>query len=58
MVLSTLTANMDAIDRGLVTDLNNMAASLHHEYENIQKIIQGILTSEVKNIINVTVFFL
>ncbi len=56
MVLSTLTANMDAIDRGLVTDLNNMAASLHHEYENIQKIIQGILTSEVKNIINVTEF--
>lgn len=33
-----------------------MAVSLHHEYENIQKIIQGILTSEVKNIINVTEF--
>lgn len=56
MVLSILTANIDVIDRGLVTDLNKMAASLYNEYENIQKVIQGILTSEVKNIINVTEF--
>lgn len=56
MVLSTLTANMDIIDSGLVADLNDMASALHHEYENIQGMVQNILASEVKNSINLNEF--
>ena len=56
MVLSTLTANMDTIDNGLVTDLNNIAGTLYNEYENIQGMVQNILASEVKNSIDVYEF--
>lgn len=56
MVLSTLVANIDSIDAGLVENLNKLSEELYYEYEGLQEKVQKILVNELKHSVNIFEF--
>lgn len=55
-LLETLVKNMDAIDEGILMEAEEEAERLYEQYQKVQKAVEQILLSEVKNKVDKTEF--